>query len=244
MHGQMERHLRLVGTRNLRDIGGYATRDGGQTRWRTVFRSDCLDQLTAAAQAELLGLGVRTVIDLRDASELEERPNVFATSRHLTYRWVPFWDAPLPPGMVPDLSRGYIRELDLRGSAIVSVCRVLLQNEGLPALIHCAAGKDRTGVTIGMLLALAGVPDEQIAQDFALSATCLGEEFLEEARGYASSNGLVWEEVEDLWGAPPERMIATLEHLARRWGGAEAYLRQHGLTAEEVGALRDRLVER
>src|SRR6185369_10690856 len=77
---EASRHLPLDGTYNVRDIGGYTTRVGRRTRWRTLLRADSLHRLTAPAQAELLGCGVRTIVDLRHAGEHLAAPNVFAAS--------------------------------------------------------------------------------------------------------------------------------------------------------------------
>jgi protein-tyrosine phosphatase len=237
------RHWQLDGTRNLRDIGGYQTVDGRRTRWRTVFRSDCLDRLTLASQAQLLAAGLRTIVDLRERREILERTNVMFDPAKIAYRWLPFWNPPVPYEGPPDFAHGYLREIDERGASLVAICRELLTPGALPALIHCAAGKDRTGVVIGLLLAVARVEPELIAQDYALSAACLGNEDLEERRQWVTAQGWSWEVYSEHWDTPPERMTNTLEHLQQRWGGPESYLVAHGLTAAEVRALREALTE-
>jgi protein-tyrosine phosphatase len=242
---EQRRHLVLAGTRNLRDVGGYPTRDGRRVRWRTLYRSDCLDQLTELSQGELLALGVRTIIDLRDNQEVLERPNVLAASAAVRYRRLPIWDEP-PPGdrdTPPDLERGYVRPLDERGEQLAAVCRALLEPGALPVLVHCAAGKDRTGVVVALLLAVAGVEPEDIAADYALSAACLGEAYQEEGRRELAGRGLAWDSYGYLYATPPERMLKTLAYLDERWGGAERYLLRQGLAADELAALRARLTE-
>ena len=84
-----QRHLKLAGTYNFRDIGGYPARNGGTTRWRTLLRSDSPHRLSEADRAALVEYGLRTAIDLRQAEELAEAPNVFAASAHVTYRHLP-----------------------------------------------------------------------------------------------------------------------------------------------------------
>ncbi len=84
MAGDPRRIVRLGGVRNLRDVGGYPTRDGRRIRWRTLYRSDCLDQLDPPGRAWLVIAGLRSVIDIRGPAELRERPNVFATSVDVT----------------------------------------------------------------------------------------------------------------------------------------------------------------
>ena len=81
-----QRILDLDGAYEIRDTGGYATRDGRQTRWKTLRRSANLDQLTPESQQALIDYGVRTVIDLRKPSELELRPDVFAGSTKVNFR--------------------------------------------------------------------------------------------------------------------------------------------------------------
>jgi len=238
----LPRVLAINGTRNLRDLGGYATRDGRVTRWRTVLRSAVPHGLDEAAQAEVLALGLRTIIDLRDRDELERRPNVFCKAPSLSYRSVPFWDSPLPADTpLEDLTRGYFRELELRGERLALILRHLAQTEALPALVHCAAGKDRSGVVVALLLAALGVPADTIVEDYVLSRTCLGEQYLEESRAWVASRGEVWDDVAHLFDTPPERMQRTLDYLERRWGGAERFLLDRGMPAGELEALRLRM---
>ena len=235
--------LRVGGTRNLRDLGGYATRDGRRTRWRTVYRSDCLDQVDAEGQAWLVRSGLRTVIDLRDKVEAANRPNVFAGSAVVAYRRVPLWDEPLPDSAAPDVADGYLRELDLLGPRLVAVIEDVLAPGALPVLIHCAAGKDRTGLVVALLLAAVGVPDETIAEDYALSSVCLGPEYVAASRTWVLERGLDWARWAHLFETPPDRMLKTLAYLERQFGGAERYLRDHGLAAERIAELRERLTE-
>jgi len=105
----MARLVALNGTRNLRDLGGYPTVDGRQTRWRTMYRSDCLDQLDAAGQSWLIDAGLRTIVDVRDDEEAAARPDVFATSQRVSYRRVPFWGRPSPADFDPADGRGRLR---------------------------------------------------------------------------------------------------------------------------------------
>jgi protein-tyrosine phosphatase len=233
----------LIGTRNLRDLGGYATVDGGHTRWRTLFRSDCLDELDPAGQAWLIDAGLRTIVDLRDETEAASNPNVFATSEALDYRRVPVWDEPLPPTQIPSLHNGYRRELDLRGARLATILATLLEPGALPALIHCAAGKDRTGLVVALLLATLGVPREIIADDYALSGVCLGPDYVVDAQRWVADLGHDWEVWGHLFETPPERMLLTLSYIDEQFGGAERYLADHGLAPNDQRRLRELLVE-
>ncbi len=238
----MTRLLDLNGTRNLRDLGGYPTVDGRQTHWRMLYRSDCLDQLDDAGQTWLIDAGLRTIVDLRGAEEVADKPNVFATSEQVRYRHIPFWEGPLPEDFDPDLSKGYMRELDLCGDRLVAIFAALLEPDALPALIHCAAGKDRTGIAVGLLLDAAGVTRQVIGEDYALSAQCLGPEYVAEGRIWVARIGREWERWAHTFETPPERMLNTLEYADRHFGGTAAYLRRNGLDESQVERLRDLLI--
>jgi protein-tyrosine phosphatase len=233
----------LGGTRNLRDVGGYPTTDGRRTRWRTLYRSDCLDRIDEIGQTWLVEAGLRTIIDLRDNVEIVERPNVFAASAHVAYRRVPFWDEPPPGSLEPDVSGGYVRELDLLGERMARLFQAVVEPDALPALIHCAAGKDRTGLAIALLLAAVRVQPDTIAEDYAMSEVCLGPEYVVETREWAEARGYDWEIWAHLSSTPPGRMLMTLEYLDTRFGGVERYLIDHGLPLESFSRLRELLTE-
>ena len=162
------RHLPLDGTRNVRDVGGYPAAGGRRVRWRTLLRSDELTRLPAHAQEALVDLGVRQVIDLRWPEELERAPNVFVRSDRVRYTPISLLaDDPTPHG---GLAGMYRHVFDARAEQLAEVVRALLADDGLPAVIGCAAGKDRTGVTVALLLDLVGVDHATIVDDYALSA--------------------------------------------------------------------------
>jgi protein-tyrosine phosphatase len=228
------RHLRLPGTRNLRDVGGYQAQDGRRTRWRTLLRTDALDRLPPASQAALLDMGLRQVIDLRWPHELVETPSVFQTSRAVLYRSIPLLEDDPTPAL--GLAGTYRYMLDERGAQLIEVVRALLERGGLPAVIGCAAGKDRTGVAIGLVLSAVGVPDDVVVADYVLSAD-------------AFASGAIDEHLDD-WRAsslhvecPPEHMAEALDHLARLHGGASAYLRRNGLDDDDLDSLVELLTE-
>ena len=230
----VDRHLPLDGTRNLRDVGGYPAANGRRTRWRTLLRSDELTTLPDGARRELLDLGVRQVIDLRWPEELERSPNAFLRSPVVRYRSVPLLaDDPTPHA---GLAGMYRHVFDVRAPQLAEVVRALLEEDGLPAIIGCAAGKDRTGVTIALLLDLAGVPTDVIVEDYALSAGYFASPVTRVAHGD-------WRHRPLLVDSPPEFMASALEHLDRVHGGAAALLRRQGITRGDIDDLVDRLTE-
>lgn len=231
-----QRRLKFAGTYNFRDIGGYPTRDGGTTRWRTLYRSDSPHRLSEADRASLIGCGLRTAIDLRQAEELAEAPHVFAASAQVTYRHLPLLnDTPSMPEVLPILVEIYRGILDDRGEQVGAVLAALAAPGVLPAVVNCTAGKDRTGLIAALMLGLAGVPEETIVADYALSGACLAGVYLDEARQRAAAQGFSYDL---LVLCNPDFMRATLAHLKKRYGGIEAYVRATGLGDAEIGELR------
>jgi protein-tyrosine phosphatase len=229
-----ERHIRLAGTRNLRDVGGYPAAGGRHTRWRTLLRTDALDRLPAASQAKLLDLGLRQVIDLRWPSELSDAPSVFRESEAVRYRNIALFDEDPGPGHT--LAEIYRLMLDARSAQLVDVVRALIEPGGLPAVVGCAAGKDRTGVTIALILAAVGVPADIVAADYALSAQLFAADVVDE-------HLVDWRAAPAVVDCLPEYMLQALDHLDRRHGGAATLLRRNGLTDEELERLIDLLTE-
>ena len=240
----LTRHLGLEGTYNLRDLGGYGTLDGRTTRWRTFFRSDSLHRLPPAAQTTLLDYGVRTVIDLRRSDELHVAPNVFASSPAVTYHQVSLLvDTPPMRGVRPrPLVETYWMILDERQEQLRQALATLAAPEGLPALVHCTAGKDRTGVLVALVLGVVGVPTTTIVEDYALTAQYLVGTYLEEVRQRAARNGIPWEWYQHQVDCHPEFMHTTLQYLEERYGNITTYVRTIGLSDEQCDRLRQALV--
>src|SRR2546423_12055232 len=233
--GAPNRHLRIPGTRNLRDVGGYPAGQGRRTRWRTLYRTDALDRLPPTSQATLIDLGVRHVVDLRWPHELAGAPSVFARSSRVRYTNVALWDDPAPEGDPPTIYRG---AFDTRADVLATIARTLLDADRLPAVIGCAAGVDRTGVSIALLLSAVGVPIEVCAADYGLSVET-----------YAASEDAV--EGMDEWRSGPvnlnclpDYMLQALEHLQRRHGGARARLSPAGASQHQLDRLTDLMTER
>jgi protein-tyrosine phosphatase len=207
------------------------------------FRADSLHRLPPEAQTALLDYGVRTVIELRRTDELETAPNVFATVSNVTYHHRSLLSDTRPePGNVQPLVETYRYMLDERQEQIRATLQLLMAPEGLPGVVQCTAGKDRTGVITALILGLAGVAEQTIVEDYALSATFLGAPFIAEIRQRALERGYTWETYAPLLGSPPEYMQATLHHLHERYGGIAAYVRAIGLSEPQIATLQARLV--
>jgi protein-tyrosine phosphatase len=241
---KQNRHLPLEGTYNVRDIGGYATADGRQTRWHTLFRADSLHRLSPAAQEYLLQHGIRTIIDLRRPAEVTAAPNLFTTSTALRYRHLSILnDAARGMAATTTLTQLYRQILDNAQETIASALAVLAEPDALPAVVHCTAGKDRTGLVVALLLGLAGVPDATIAADYALTARYLEGDYWHEARQRAAAGGYDWVRYQQFLVCPPETMLDTLGYIDERYGGIPGYLRQIGLSDGQLTALHKAIVE-
>lgn len=234
------RRVHVPGAHNVRHVGGYQTCNGRLTRPDAFFRADSLHRLDTAAQQLLLARGVRTVIDLRDRSEQQEQPNPLAAATQVDYRFMPLymhWSDLVGEvtGMV-GIQEYYEMMLAACGEALADAFVVMAQPQAFPVLIHCAAGKDRTGLVTAMMLDLAGVPAEVIAADYSLSYDYLQPvmaEFLEKG----AADGFDPVAYEEIMLSPAPVMCQTLAHLRDNYGGARAYLRRRGLSEQQLDNL-------
>jgi protein-tyrosine phosphatase len=252
---RLDRRLRWEACYNARDLGGYATADGNLTRWGAFVRADNLSRLTPAGQATLIAYGVRTVIDLRRAYELTIDRNPFAAPSEHTSA-VMYLNLPLGLGADrdgilavqaagegddPSLMATFCLVLDHYWRGIAGVMNLIAAAPPGAVLFHCHAGKDRTGMVAALLLALAGVPNATIAEDYALSQLCLQPIFeheLSQEPDPAKRDQMPW------WmGAAPMTMLGVLNHLEQRHGGVERYLRAAGVAAAGLERLRQRIRE-
>ena len=243
------RHLQIGGTYNVRDIGGYTTTDGRQTRWRTYLRADSLHKLTQEGQQELLDTGLKTIIDLRRVRETVKTPNIFASSDAVDYRHMNLITDTDPDGYgnpgegAAWIARSYKILLDERKPEIGAIMSTLADPEVVPALFHCAGGADRTGIIAALLLSLAGVPEETIAEDYHLTAPTLFTRYSTDGPppGWSTDDLRRAQSMDYL--APAETMRITLDYLTEKYGGVEAYVREIGLTSDQIEAIRESFVE-
>ena len=233
-----QRRIELPGLHNLRDLGGYPTA-GGQDAvipWHTLYRSDALHQLDDAGFRALAGLRLRTIVDLRTHVEAEIAPTPLdgLTARH-THISILGGDLESLP---QNLDGIYAYMIDECGAAVAEAIKPLCAEQGLPALVHCSAGKDRTGVVIALVLAVLGVPDEIIAADYALSGGYLDPRNVSAISQLQASAGISEELSAELLASPPRLILAALARARTSHGSAEGYLMAHGLSRADLAALR------
>jgi protein-tyrosine phosphatase len=234
-----ERFLSFPSLLNARDLGGYPTLDGSETRWRSLLRADDLVQLTPAGVEAMFRYGIETVIDLRWPEEVAESPSPIAEHlKDVRYHQISLlkqtgagWDA-LRQNCTKEMWKCAV--LDHARHELKSVLQVIASASPGPLLFHCVAGKDRTGLIAALLLALSDVTPDAIAYDYAISTERLRDAYLERYR--RENPGAVLENVR----CPEEGVHNMLEYLSRV-GGVRSYFRQIGLNDSEIARLRARL---
>lgn len=236
--------LGVEGTHNLRDVGGYPAAGGRLTAPGVLYRADALHELTDTGREALAGLGLRRIIDLRSQPEVAGAPSSLG-GLEIETRNFSVLRAAAPsaqPGQRHTLDRLYQLMIDRRGRYLAGALRALVAADG-PVLVHCTAGKDRTGVFVALTLDAVGVEREAIVADYAASERNLAGEW---AGAMVSQISAGWDLSEDdivaiVTTSPAATMRGLLDHLDSTHGGSATYLRAHGLTAEELLALRDQL---
>jgi protein-tyrosine phosphatase len=264
---QPDRHIPFEGASNFRDFGGYPAGDGRTVKWRRLFRSDRLSELTPADYDRLAAHGVRFVYDLRRDSEAAASPTV--------------WPGPDAPRLIrsalftdeaglntfqrisadeaarhdADRSRAIMRQMYVRmvteAGPLAAFQRMFAQLSApgaFPALFHCAGGKDRTGVTCALILSALGVSREDVVEDFMLT-----QRYYESARNLAQRVSQVvagaetgfWSEeaLAPIFGVERDYIETALD-LVEADGGIEAFLvNKVGVEPETPGRLRAALLE-
>jgi len=243
------RSITLTGVFNFRDLGGYAAADGRTTRWRTLFRADGLDRLTADDVEVLRPYGLRTVVDLRMAHELDERGRFPVDSYPVTFHNISVldqtWDreqAALSSLPAADfLHERYTEMLAEAGPRYADALRLLAAADALPAVFHCAAGKDRTGLLAMLVLGTVGVGHDDIVEDYALTSVTM-DAFKAAAAERAESAEALAEVPQLFWSADPLAMSRVLGDIESAHGSVAGYARAIGLTDAELAALADNVL--
>jgi protein tyrosine/serine phosphatase len=218
------------GLYNVRDLGGHPT-PAGATRFGAVVRSESLTLISEAGRAALSSFGVRTIIDLRSPAESEQEVHPL---RDLPgYRSLPLLDDEAI-GVVAGIPRPaevYIYTVERRAGQLARILRTM-SSSPTPQLVHCKAGKDRTGVVVALVLANAGVARDSIVADYSVSDTLLRPLYDIWAREKGIDPASLSEPMRR-YPSTPEAMEAMFEHLDTRYGGVPSYLGSIGLTPAE-----------
>jgi protein-tyrosine phosphatase len=236
-----DRTLAWPGCRNVRDLGGLPVAGGGSIRRGALIRADSLDRLDPDGLLAFAEHSVSLILDLRGTAEADLRPHPFAGDPR--YRLVPMIDPRRERSR--DRSAGrtlamiYSSSLDRNARCILDGVAAIADAPEGTVVVHCAVGKDRTGIIVALVLSALGVPDEEIADDYQLSAECLREEFDEII---ASLEGEEKARIAERMSSRRETILEMLAYARQHYGGVEQYLLAHGLGSDRLRRLKDRLL--
>jgi len=229
---------------NLRDAGGHPTGNGARVRSGLLFRGDAPVRLDDAAQARLAGLGLRTIVDLRRDRERAHWGSEHAWFGGKLVELSLIGEQRRPVNPLNGGLAGFNRWVyETRGETIAEIVGTLAAPGALPALVHCTAGKDRTGLVVALIQSWLGVPEDVIAADYALSAEQLHADDDEAIAKQEEALGVNVRERPDLLEARPEWIVAALAEVRDTHGTPEAYLLAHGAQPDDLARLRSALVE-
>jgi protein-tyrosine phosphatase len=244
--GRRQRAPEIQGLTNLRDLGGHAAATG-TTLWQRGFRSEGLHRLDRAGVQALRSLGIATVIDLRGAREVALEHNPFASGGERTYVNVPLFGKLSPLDLEAtrdgfDLGARYVEALEACAEHFAAVFRAIARAEAGAVLIHCTAGKDRTGLVAAVWLLLAGVSEDLVVEDY-LATAVQAQPMLDalKARNMARTR-LPEAVVSRFFLCEPDMIGRFIERLNGAYGGAAGYLARAGLGETEVERARRHLL--
>ena len=240
----------LLGTRNLRDVGGYATIDGKQVKKGVLYRSDDLADLSSSDLETFAALGVKRVYDLRSEGEIEGDPNRLPEESPIELVELPMYFPSMDPALMQrkildgDVKKGEFHQLMMDAyrhfaleerPQLATILRDLSEPGGLPALVHCTHGKDRTGITVAITLRAVGVPQETVVQGYMLSNKFWESEVsrLSCLASCASFFRTPRDEVRALLEVRPEYLEAAFAAIDEHYGSFDNYLDQ-GLGIDEA----------
>ncbi|HWM17358.1 MAG TPA: tyrosine-protein phosphatase [Microbacterium sp.] len=231
----------IPGAVNFRDVGGLAA-GVSRTRPGVLYRSGNLADLDDAGVTALGGLGIRRIIDLRADDEVAYAPSRVDGLALETQR-VPLFLGSVASLFQEDISLDemYRRLVADSATRVVDVVRGIVTDQ--PVLVHCTVGKDRTGVTVALTLAAAGVDDDAIIADYARTEGLLPESRTRDVVGWLRRAHPDAVHLEDLaTRSPAPVMHDLLAGVTERHGSAADYLRAHGLADDELTELRRILI--
>jgi protein tyrosine/serine phosphatase len=237
------RRLSWPDCRNVRDLGGIPTADGCQIRPAALIRADNLGRLTAAGVAALRRSGVGRIVDLRSDWERARHPSPFADDPiYLAAQFISEQrEAERGTTPVRPLAEAYRVSVERDAWSITAAVAAVADAPAGAVVVHCASGKDRTGITVALALSAVGADRGAVAADYAYTAECLRDE--REAT-LAAAEPASRQMLRDRLSSWPDTMLDLLGHVDARFGGVVRYLLGHGLTAEQLARLRARLRDR
>ncbi|KQP01499.1 tyrosine-protein phosphatase [Leifsonia sp. Leaf264] len=238
--------IRVPGTYNLRDVGGYPARDG-VVRSGVLLRSDGLGRLDDSGRDALRALDVHTIIDLRDGFESTSMPDAIDGLDIDTVSLPVFEGSGAShTEKTITLEALYERIVTQHAPVVIEAIRTIARHRDGAVLVHCTAGKDRTGVIVALALLAVGVDRGLVIEDYAATEANLAGEWLEGMIAMIGEYGVSdTPELRMLMGASPAAALeATIDLIERDHGTVRQYLLESGLTLDELADLEKVLVDR
>ena len=241
----LERHIEFEGCFNFRDVGGYPV-PGGRVRWRRLFRADGLSRLTAPDLARAQEFALATVIDLRTGEEVAERGMVHESVTS-SYHHLPMIDAlpdraDLIARATPEGWASRYAEMLIEGEdALAEILAILTDPTSYAAVVHCTAGKDRTGIVIAVVLGVLGASDDTIAGDYALSRHGMQRMLAWLQAEYPERATELAELAPAAFAADADAMYRFCDHVRREFGSFNGWAATIGM-ASAVSHIRAALV--
>lgn len=239
--------LSVDGLVNIRDLGGLVTVDGRVVRSGRVLRSDNPKALTDTGREQFLDLvAPGVVIDLRIPMEVSrEGYDLGPRVRVVNCPMMPqsgVNDEQIAAGACDNLVDDYMRQIKVNAPYVAEVLSIIADPVNLPVVIHCTAGKDRTGISVAMLLDILGVSHEHIAADYHVTTKNMAP-VVERIRSAPvfKENGLAYAP-DWIFASDEETMLAFLERMTDTYGGAAAWALEHGMTSDQLDSLRASLL--
>ena len=249
------RHIHFESVPNFRDLGGYRTHDGRTVAWRRLFRSAALHKMNDREMAGLKrDISPRAVIDLRTPRDPEKNPEAILL-KEIGARYHPIsfstwpWSGPsTTPEATADPSATNLGEIYLYrisekpfGKRLVDALEIVAERDNHPLVFHCSAGKDRTGVLAAMVLTAMGIVDEDVVEDYTLSAPLMRG--IRDRMSSDPETGPGMKGLPDFqWEASAESMATFLSLFRREYGSADGYLKANGAASSLVDRLKAALL--
>ena len=244
-----ERHYSFEGCFNFRDIGGYLNQDGRRVKKGLYFRAGRQDRMTNKDLAQLSDLNISTQIDLRKKEEVLDQgrgPLEDMGAKYINIPVIPEGGSEKLNKLVGDTGisgKRYLGYLEFGPTSWLRLFGILADEENLPVLLHCTAGKDRTGVSTAFLLSVLGVSRDIIEADYLLTNldTERQADFIESTVGYPE--GYNREKMISIAGVPKDAMKDFLDGVESKWGSVIEYLEKIGVTQEQMDQVRLNFLE-
>ena len=244
-----KRHFPFEGCFNFRDIGGYHNQDGKKVKKGLYFRAGRQDRMTDKDLAHLSDLNIATQIDLRKQEEVMDQgigPLKAMGAKYINIPVIPEGGSDKLNKLVGDTGisgKRYLGYLEFGPASWLSLFEILAEEKNLPLLLHCTAGKDRTGVSTAFLLSVLGVSREIIEADYLLTNldTERQADFIERTVGYPE--GYDRKKMISIAGVPRYAMKDFLDGMESKWGSVTEYLKEIGVTKDQMDKVRDNFLE-